>query len=268
MSEAQAESTMSAKTLIAVVVATIVGIPLFIYLIIKLATGGLQVDPQGPTMTETAVAARIQPVGESKLDESGPPGSRSGKAVYDAVCASCHAAGLAGAPKFGDTAGWAARLSKGFSSMVNNAIKGINGMPAKGGAADLTDDEVARAVAYMGNAAGGKFTEPAIQGAPAAATDAAAPVADAAAAAPAKVDLAAKGKEIYNSVCMACHAAGVAGAPKVGDKAAWAPRIKGGLDAVVKTAAAGKGAMPPKGGFAGSDEEFRATVEYMVNASK
>ena len=78
----------------------------------------------------------------------------------------------------------------------------------------------------------------------------------------------AKGKEIYNTVCQACHATGAAGAPKFGDKAAWAPRIGKGLDDLVASATKGLNAMPPKGGYSGSDAEFRAAVEYMVNASK
>lgn len=70
---------------------------------------------------------------------------------------------------------------------------------------------------------------------------------------------------IYASTCVACHGAGVAGAPKKGDKAAWAPRLASGLDAMVKSAIAGKGAMPPKGGAASlTDDEFKAVVEYIT----
>ena len=69
-------------------------------------------------------------------------------------------------------------------------------------------------------------------------------------------------------VCSACHAAGVAGAPKLGDKAAWAPRIAQGIDALTASAIKGKGAMPPKGGSNASDAEIKAVVTYMVNASK
>lgn len=70
---------------------------------------------------------------------------------------------------------------------------------------------------------------------------------------------------IYGSVCVACHGTGVAGAPKKGDKAAWAPRLAQGLDALVKSAIAGKGAMPPKGGAANlTDEEFKALVDYIT----
>ncbi len=68
---------------------------------------------------------------------------------------------------------------------------------------------------------------------------------------------------------MACHVAGVANAPKLGDKAAWAPRIGTGIDALVKSVIGGKGAMPPKAGNPSlTDAEIRAAVEYMVGESK
>lgn len=77
------------------------------------------------------------------------------------------------------------------------------------------------------------------------------------------------GKTVYNTTCSACHATGAAGAPKFGDKAAWAARIKTGTAALVKVALLGKGAMPPKGGNASlSDAEVRAAVEYLVSQSK
>lgn len=77
------------------------------------------------------------------------------------------------------------------------------------------------------------------------------------------------GAAVYNSVCMACHASGVAGAPKAGDKAAWAPRIALGAATLLKNAANGKGAMPPKGGAADlSDAELKAAVDHLVGLSK
>jgi len=87
----------------------------------------------------------------------------------------------------------------------------------------------------------------------------------AAAAASAKPD----GKKIYDTTCTACHGAGVAGAPKFGDKAAWAPRIKLGIDALHASALKGKGAMPPKGGNVTlPDADVIAAVDYMVAAGK
>ena len=75
------------------------------------------------------------------------------------------------------------------------------------------------------------------------------------------------GEELYKAVCGACHEAGVAGAPKTGDKAAWAPRIGVGLDVLVKTAKAGKNAMPPKGGSDANDEELARAIVFMANKS-
>jgi cytochrome c5 len=77
------------------------------------------------------------------------------------------------------------------------------------------------------------------------------------------------GKGVYDKVCTACHTAGVAGAPKLGDKAAWAPRLKQGKEQLYVDALKGKGAMPPKGGNpALSDAEVKAAVDYMVSTVK
>jgi len=80
---------------------------------------------------------------------------------------------------------------------------------------------------------------------------------------------AADGKAIYEKTCAACHATGVAQAPKFGDKAAWAPRIEQGEAALLASVTKGKGAMPPKGGASGlSDAELSAAVAYMVGAAR
>ena len=129
---------------------------------------------------------------------------------------------------------------------------------AAAGAADMADeaatatDEAATAAAAAGSAA---VVE---------ATGEAAP----AAAAAGEADLA-TGQSVYQSKCLACHATGAAGAPKMGDKADWEPRIAQGMDTLVKHAIEGfkgaKGYMPPKGGFTSlSDDEVKAAVAYMV----
>ncbi|WP_323069519.1 c-type cytochrome [Mycetohabitans endofungorum] len=88
------------------------------------------------------------------------------------------------------------------------------------------------------------------------------------AATSASADAAQAGKALYQQVCQACHAAGIAGAPKLGDKAAWAPRLKESMDTVYHYALHGKGAMPPKGGSNASDADVKAAVDYMVGAAK
>lgn len=75
------------------------------------------------------------------------------------------------------------------------------------------------------------------------------------------------GEEVYKAVCGACHAGGVAGSPKLGDKGAWAPRLASGLDAMVTAALKGKGAMPAQGGGDYSDTEVTKAVVYMANAA-
>lgn len=98
-------------------------------------------------------------------------------------------------------------------------------------------------------------------------------VAAAAPAAPATAPAAAAaagqgGEAVYSKACIACHSTGVAGAPKVGDKAAWEPRLAQGMATLMSTALKGKGAMPPKGGHASlSDAEIKAAIEYMLEKS-
>lgn len=106
-------------------------------------------------------------------------------------------------------------------------------------------------------------------GAAAAASDAAASAATAANAAAATVNVSSDaGKTLYQSACMACHGAGVAGAPKVGDKGAWTQRIAKGKDTLYQNAIKGIGVMPAKGGAQASDEEVKAAVDYMITASQ
>jgi cytochrome c5 len=236
--------------------------------------GGLTADDVG-----RGVAQRLRKVGTVEIRDANRP-LAAGEAVYKAQCVACHAAGVANAPKLGDSASWANRLKTGFDALVASALKGKGAMPAQAGG-DFSDTEIARAVAYMANSAGGKFAEPA---APAAATAAAsapagaAPAAPAAVAAPAAATVATAapaaaaaagaGEALYKSACVACHAAGVANAPKPGDKAAWAPRLAQGAPALLQSVVKGKGAMPPKGGTAASEAELKAAVDYMVATVK
>ncbi len=232
---------------------------------------------------EIATAKRIARVGTVELQaSSGPRAAASGEQVYNAQCAACHATGAVGAPKFGDAGAWGPRLGQGYDALLASALKGKGNMNAQGGG-QFSDHEIGLAVVHMANAAGGKLTAPAApagaaapaaaEAAPAAAA-APAPAAAPAAAAPAAAPVAAAapaagaGEALYKQACQACHAAGVAGAPKFGDKAAWAPRLGAGVDGLTASVIKGKGAMPPKGGSAASDADIKAAVTYMTAAAK
>ena len=111
---------------------------------------------------EELAAKLTQPVASVVLAAApaAAPGSRSGEEIYKAVCGACHASGAAGAPKAGDKAAWGPRLGAGLAGLVKSATNGKNAMPAKGGAADLTETELTRAVVFLANQAGAGFKEP------------------------------------------------------------------------------------------------------------
>lgn len=270
---------------------------LVIFLIVKLVMSiqATHVEDADTGLVDSKIEQRIEPVAKVDVAEaaSGPRVDKGGSEVYTAICAACHGSGAMGAPKFGDKTGWAPRIAQGYETLVKHAIEGIRMMPPRGGSPDLSDVEVANAVVYMANEAGAKFTPPAPAGnsesaaeapaeeatsaestaaAPAAPAEPAAPTPAAPAAesaAPAeKVAAGKSGEEVVKSVCMMCHGAGVMGAPKIGDKAAWAPRIAQGYDKLVNNAIKGIRMMPAKGGNpALTDDEVAAAVAHMANQS-
>ena len=115
-----------------------------------------------PKIVENNTQEDISPVAQvvvanESVTESGSENSISADKIIKANCAMCHAGGLMGAPKIGDVGLWAPRIAQGKDTLINNAIKGIRMMPAKGGNSRLTDEEVAAAVISMANASGGKL---------------------------------------------------------------------------------------------------------------
>jgi cytochrome c5 len=154
--------------------ALIVGLILLVQFAVGLYAGRSLKDD--PAMSANAVAKRIAPVAKVAIDPNAPPPAATpaaaaaptvasvtippaatktaaagagGKGVYDKVCTACHAAGIAGAPKFGDKAAWAARLKDGMPHVYEIALKGKGAMPPKGGNPALSDAEVKAAVDYM-----------------------------------------------------------------------------------------------------------------------
>ena len=275
------------QLIIVITLAFIVPVVLIILLATFVARSTTSGTAGSDAMGEKAIAERMRPVGLVVFaDASAPKTLQAGEAVYAASCSACHAAGIAGAPRTGDAAAWAPRIKQGFDLLVKHAVEGFKAMPPKGGNANLDPIEVARAVAFIGNQSGGKFKEPpapassptappaaaptaATTANPAAVTAAAAPSAAPAGAKGAPVQVKPDGAKVYASGCNVCHAAGVAGAPKFGDKTAWAPRLAQGIDGLTASVVKGKGAMPPRGAVANaSDAELRAAVEHIVAAAK
>jgi cytochrome c5 len=302
MSEAPHESPVKTPgQLIAVVIASF-AIPIaVIVLFATYANHAFRAGAGTDALSDEQVAARIAPIAKVDVKDANAPRTyKTGEEVYKAVCVTCHGTGAAGAPKVGNKDDWAPRISQGFDTLLKTALSGKGAMPPRGGTNpdDVSDYEIARAIVYMANNDGANFPEPAApaanaapaaSGAAGAAATAGASGADASnaqaaaamaaiaaipkagekpAAAPTSADAASAGKALYTQVCQACHAAGVLGAPKFGNKDDWAPRLKESMDTVYNYALHGKGAMPPKGGSNASDADVKAAVDYMVNASK
>lgn len=112
----------------------------------------------GSSNAEKSISERIQKVGAVDIKDANRA-LKSGEEVYKAQCAACHAAGVAGAPKFGDTGMWGSRLKTGYASLLSSALKGKGAMGAQAGG-EFENIEIGKAVVYMANASGGKFPEP------------------------------------------------------------------------------------------------------------
>ena len=206
-----------------------------------LSLTGTEPGPHASSLLAAAlVALALSAVATAAAAQSG---QLSGKEVVEASCAKCHATGANGAPKIGDRKAWASRSSQGLSGLTEHALKGIREMPAHGGNLTLSDFEIKRAVTYMVNRSGGKWQEP--------------------------IDKTAKpaersGAEIVKAQCSKCHQKGLNGAPKIGDRDAWIPHLKDGLDNAVRSAINGHGGMPARGGMPNlTDAELKSAVVYM-----
>lgn len=126
-----------------------ISLALVVSLVTVLSACGKQESgaPEAPAIPEAVAPEAVAPEAAPAMD------STHGKSVYNKSCALCHAAGVAGAPKPGDAAEWDPRIAQGMDVVYKHAIEGFTGakgmMPARGGAAALTDDEVKAAVDFM-----------------------------------------------------------------------------------------------------------------------
>ncbi len=269
------------------VLGALVAFTVIIMFAARMIGGSLEDINAGDPLRRAALEERIGPVGRVRLAQQGgaagaaaPAAARSGADVYQSACFACHGTGAAGAPKVGDQAAWAPRVEEGLAHLIEVAIAGKGAMPPRGGNPAVTDEELRAAITHMLKETGIEISETEAPHAPAAEpaghvepqeqAAAAAPGAATAAepAAAGGVDLA-KGEEVYKSACFACHDTGAAGAPKLGDTAAWAPRIGQGSEALLHSAINGKNAMPPKGGRMDlSDIDVTSAVAFILSKSQ
>jgi cytochrome c5 len=271
---------------LAIVVLLAFAVPItLIVLLSQLVTG---VTPREGE-SESDVLSRILPVGQVTLAEAKVQGgNQTGEQVYQAVCKSCHEAGLAGAPKLGDKIAWAPRIKTGVDALVSSAIKGKNAMPPKGGNPDLADLELQRAVVYMANRSGASFKEPsapaAMPASAAAMTPATAasvppvgpspaPAAQAPAAPSAPLDMASATALMQKDGCAACHGVDkkIVG-PAYQDVAA---KYRGDKDAAAKLAQRVKaggsgvwGAVPMPANAQVPDADIKALVSWILALKK
>lgn len=225
----------------------VLGVALLAHFVV---TSSKKIDPDQSSLQANAVEARIKPVASVVIAEPGAgaaPAGRTGEQIVKQYCVACHATGAAGAPKIGDNAAWAKFLRGGLDQMLKTAITGKGAMPPRGGGADLSNEELARAIVHMANQSGGTFKE---SFAP-----------KEAAQAPERT-----GEQVVQAACFRCHETGLNGAPRIGDKAAWSPRISQGVDAVTRSAIRGHGSMPARGGLAElTDKEITGAIMYMFS---
>ena len=294
MSDGQSTFIKTHKQLVIVVV---LGFLIPIALIVSLSQLVTDMKPPGGAEAHSQLLSRIKPFGEVTIaDASSPKGNLTGEQVFQSVCKTCHEPGIAGAPKVGDKAQWAASNKKGYETLVQHAINGVQEagkvMPPKGGNPDLADVEVQRAVVYMANRSGANFKEPAAPSAAAAAVPAAsssaaptastasgvtpaattvAPSATSSASGP--LDMAAGQAMMQKDGCGACHAVDkkIVG-PAYQDVAA---KYKGDAGALAKLSqkvkAGGAGVwgpvpMPPNPQVA--DADIKALVSWILTLKK
>ena len=162
MSEEHGNLIKSPKQLIVMVFASFF-VPLIIIAFLMTYVGNGKKKLANADAAAESANQLIKPVALLDFkDASGPKVFKTGEEIYKQACASCHATGAAGAPKYGDVGGWSARLGRGYDGLLTAVVKGKGAMPARAGtnAADVSDYELGRAVVYLAASAGGKFAEP------------------------------------------------------------------------------------------------------------
>ena len=152
-------SEAGAKNIMWIAIAAVLVIVALLYTLAQVFSPNITGDN---SQAEQQIVERLRPVAGFSMGASST-GPKTGEEVYNGLCTACHAAGAAGAPKFGDAGAWGPRIGQGFDTLLKHALGGFTGktgtMPAKGGGTN-SDLEIARAVVYMANKGGANFPEP------------------------------------------------------------------------------------------------------------
>lgn len=144
-----------------IVVNTLIGLGVAAFIVILIVFGTVLSARHPASNSDAAVSERIKPVAEVVVASAEAPAAggpaKSADEIVSTTCAACHGMGVMGAPKIGDKGAWAPRIAQGYETLVKHAVEGIRAMPAKGGNAGLSNEEVASAVALMANKSGASF---------------------------------------------------------------------------------------------------------------
>ena len=141
-----ANKEYSSQTILTITIVVAIVLVILIWPLSMIGKGGSVAGGSDEAELRILPVARVE-MQKAVVKSDGKP--RDGATVYNAVCMVCHAGGVAGAPKTGDKAAWAPRIAAGNATMLKNATNGIGAMPARGGAADLSDAELKAAVDYL-----------------------------------------------------------------------------------------------------------------------
>lgn len=153
----------SAIQMVFTVLAALITLTAISLLLVYVLNGLKDFTSEADKATDAAsVTERIKPVAQVEVAQGGAAsgGAINGEQIVNTSCAACHGTGALNSPKIGDKAAWGPRIAKGYKTLIDHAINGFNMMPARGGNPDLTDAEIAHAVAFMANKAGANFTPP------------------------------------------------------------------------------------------------------------
>jgi len=183
--------------------------------------------------------------------EPSRPKGGGGIGTYEGYCSACHTMGAAGAPKLGDKAAWDAILKKTpIAKVYENAIHGINGMPAKGTCSSCSDADIKLTVDYMIKGGAGAGASGRTMQLPKPLTPE-------------------QAKDVYEHQCSSCHTSGLNGAPKMGDYQVWDTILQQGFVTLFVDITTGRKGHPPKAGCQPNctDEEIKSALEYLMDQS-